>query len=71
MSDQIRFETLVIELNYIEAEIKGKLYLQELPPLVKGICWGGAGVVITNRKIKEVNFFNLISKNAKDIKNIW
>lgn len=46
MNDKIRFESLVPELNMIEAEIKGQQYLMDLPDLRGKITWGGAGVII-------------------------
>ena len=48
MSDQIRFESLVPELDMIEAEIKGQQYLMELPKLRNKVAWGGAGVIIAS-----------------------
>jgi hypothetical protein len=67
MSDLIKFESLGPELLLVEAEIKGEIYLKELPIIDHGITWGGAGVIISEINITSSLHYVLVSKYAREI----
>jgi hypothetical protein len=48
VDDKILFESLAPELGMIEAQIRGQLYVRELPELRQKVAWGGAGVIIAS-----------------------
>jgi len=67
MSDLIKFESLGPEFLLVEAEIKGGIYLKELPKIKNGITWEGAGVIISKINIISSPHYVLVSKYAREI----